>query len=107
MITIERMTAAVIGLDPEDLRRWIANAWVRPDGGPGAYRFREIDVARVRLIVQLREDMGLDEGAVPVVLSLLDQLYESRRNLRRLHAAMEATLPPELRSRLIDHLREG
>jgi hypothetical protein len=51
MITIEMVTRTVSGVQPEDLRRWIDNAWVRPDGEPGHYRFHDIDVARLRLIV--------------------------------------------------------
>ena len=104
MITLERITATIVGLEPEDLRRWIAAAWVRPDGGPGQYQFRDIDVARIRLILQLRDDLGVDETTIPVVLSLLDQLYETRRHVRRLHAAMEATLPGEMRRQLLERL---
>ncbi|GAB0119940.1 chaperone modulator CbpM [Acidisoma sp. 7E03] len=100
MITIETLSATVSGFDAEDLQRWIDNAWVRPDGPPGSYRFHDIDVARLRLILQLRDDMGIDEGALPVVLSLLDQLYETRRQIRRLCDVMETTLSPEDRRRL-------
>jgi chaperone modulatory protein CbpM len=107
MITIETLTRTVVGLTPEDLRRWIDNAWVRPDGEPGQYRFHEIDVARLRLIVELRDDLGVDETALPVVLSLLDQLYETRRQMRRLCGVIESVVPEELRGRLLDDLRNG
>ena len=43
MITIEMLTHTVTGLSAEDLRRWIDNAWVRPYGQPGQYRFHDID----------------------------------------------------------------
>lgn len=102
MITIETLSATVTGLDVGDLQRWIDNAWVRPDGAPGGYRFQDIDVARLRLILQLRDDMGLAEDAMPVVLSLLDQLYETRRRIRRLCDVMETTLPAEMRARLLE-----
>ena len=69
---------------------------VRPDGPPGGYVFREIDVARVRLIVELRDALRLDEEALPVVLSLMDQLYEERRRLRRVRDALVAA-PEEMR----------
>ncbi len=103
MITIEMLSRTIVGLKPEDLRRWIDNAWVRPDGGPGQYRFHDIDVARIRLIVELRDDLGVDEAALPVVLSLLDQLYETRRQMRRLRNAME-TVPEEVRLRILQDL---
>lgn len=107
MITIESVTATIAGLNAGDLQRWISNEWVRPDGGPGAYRFQDIDVARLRLIVQLRNDMGLDEEALPVVLSLLDQLYESRRQMRRLCSVMETTLPADVRARLLESVQNN
>lgn len=107
MITIESLSVTLSGLDPQDLQRWIENAWVRPDGPPGDYRFHEIDVARLRLILQLRDDMGLDEAAMPVVLSLLDQLYETRRQVRHFCNVIETTLPSEMQQRLRDRFLQS
>ena len=100
MITIETLCVQVAGLAPADLRRWIELSWVRPDGGPDGYLFHDIDVARVRLIVELREQMQVGEEALPVVLSLLDQLYEARRRMRCVRDALEQAAPPELREDL-------
>ncbi len=82
MIGIEVVLTQVVGLDRGDLERWIDNDWVRPDGPDGAYVFREIDIARIRLIRELRDDMNINEEALPVVLLLLDQVYDLRRQLR-------------------------
>jgi chaperone modulatory protein CbpM len=68
----------------QDLERWISNDWVRPDGQEGDYAFRDIDVARVRLIQELRDELEVDERSMSVVLLLLDQLYDLRRRLRDL-----------------------
>ena len=95
------------GLNSDDLRRWIDNAWVRPDGQPGQYRFHDIDVARLRLIVELRDDLGVDEAALPVVLSLLDQLYETRRRMIRLRTVIETVVPEDVRGRILDDLGDG
>lgn len=81
MITIDVVLNRVPGLPVQDLERWIFNDWVRPDGGPGDYVFRDIDVARVLLIYNLRDEMDVNELAIPVVLLLLDQLYDLRRQL--------------------------
>lgn len=102
MITINSLSVTISGLDSESLQRWIDNGWVRPDGAPGAYGFQDIDVARLRLILQLRDDLGLDEAAMPVVLSLLDQLYEMRRQIRHFYNVMETTLPPEIHAALCE-----
>ena len=104
MMTIEMLVMAVDGLDRDAVERLIAQDCVRPTGAPGAWRFRDIDVARVRLILELRRDLALADEAVPVVLHLLDQLYATRRRLIRLRAAVEQTVPPDLRVALLDAL---
>jgi chaperone modulatory protein CbpM len=104
MITIDRIFLEFRNLDPGDLERWIAEQYIRPEGEPGAWRFQEIDVARIRLIIELRDTLEIGEPALPTVLSLLDQLYELRRQMRQLNAAMEATLPAELRAALARRL---
>jgi chaperone modulatory protein CbpM len=105
-ITIEVLIAQVSGLTREDLEHWIANDWVRPEdaGSGGDYVFQEIDVARVRLIQELHQDLKINEEALPVVLSLLDQLYEQRRRLRALNDAIAAVAPEEVRLDLARHL---
>jgi chaperone modulatory protein CbpM len=91
MITIEVLLARVPDLPLQDLERWISNDWVRPDGRAGDYAFGEIDVARVQLIQELRDRLEINEAALPVVLLLLDQLYDLRRRLRNLREQAEAT----------------
>jgi chaperone modulatory protein CbpM len=76
-----------------ELRVWCEAGWVAParpaSPGEAGPVFDEIDIARVRLVCDLRDDLGLDEGAIPVVLSLVDQLYGLRRELRALARAVE------------------
>ena len=88
MIGIEILVAQVRGLQRADVDRWIAQQWVKPDGTAGQYAFQDIDVARVRLIRGLRDDLQVNEEALPIVLSLLDQLYDMRRRLHDLGGAL-------------------
>lgn len=104
MISIEMVITQIPGLRREDLERWIGNAWVRPEDNAGHYLFQEIDVARARLIVELRDEMEVDEHALPVVLALLDQLYDTRRRMHDLCAALRRTMPPDLRPALAAEL---
>lgn len=106
MITIEMLCARIEGLQPAELDYWIAHQWVRPAGGPGHWMFQEIDVARVRLIRELRQELGLDEEAVPLTLSLLDQLYDARRGARRLCDIIERLAPSDLRQKILSAWRE-
>ncbi|MCF3946352.1 chaperone modulator CbpM [Acidiphilium sp. AL] len=104
MITIEVLITRLPGLHRQDIERWIGNQWVRPDRDAGHYVFRDIDVARVRLIRELRDDLQVNEDALPVVLSLLDQLYDLRRRIAELGDAIARTAPDDLRRTLADHL---
>jgi chaperone modulatory protein CbpM len=81
MISQQRLLAQLPRLPQQDLERWIDFEWVRADGLPGRYLFQEIDVARVRLILELRDELEVNEAALPVVLLLLDQLYDLRRQM--------------------------
>ncbi len=100
MISIEMVITRIPGLRRDDLERWIGNAWVRPDAQAGGYMFQEIDVARVRLILELRDEMEVDEHALPVVLALLDQLYDTRRRMHDLFDALRRTVPADLQTTL-------
>ena len=104
MITIDVLVAQVSGLTRDDLERWISNQWVRPDRQAGGYVFREIDVARVQLIREMRDEMEVNEAALPVVLSLLDQLYDVRRHMRDLHEAFAHIAPEDVRRKVAEHL---
>ena len=86
--------AAVVALfsdvaEPE-LTMWVERGWVRPDLGDTGLVFHEIDVARVRLIRDLRGAMGIEDDTISLVLSLLDQVYELRGGLRSVMRAVEA-----------------
>jgi len=98
-ITFDDLCGMVSGLEPRELEHWIAERWVLPESQGDVYVFREIDVARVRLIVELRHDLAVGEEALPVVLRLLDQLYATRRRMRDLVEALD-TLPEEGRRKL-------
>ncbi|MCE2564972.1 chaperone modulator CbpM [Komagataeibacter sp. FNDCF1] len=100
MITLETLCIRIGNVPVEDVQGWIDSEWLRPEGTRGHYLFREIDEARARLIRELREDMGVNDEGVPVVLSLLDQLYAARRQMYRLREAISAPRESELRGRI-------
>jgi chaperone modulatory protein CbpM len=93
MITLDILCTRFARLTPDDLERWIAEGHVRGERAEGTLCFREIDVERVRLILELRDELEVNEAALPVVLSLLDQLYALRRRLRQLGVAEEDAPP--------------
>ena len=87
-----------------DIVAWVEQSWVLPDEESGRWLFDDSDVARISLIRDLREDMAINDEAMPLVLRLLDQVYGLREALREIHAAVRE-LPPEHREALEAHLR--
>ena len=104
MTSIEVLIAGISGLERDDVERWVARGWVRPDDQDAVLWFREIDVARVRLILELRDELEVSEAALPIVLSLLDQLYDLRRQLRELGDVFTRVAPREVQQNLATEL---
>ena len=96
MIALDEVLARLHGLDRYELRRWVENRWVLAEQRGDRLLFREVDVARIELIHEIRRDFAVDDEAVPLVLGLLDQVYELRRQLRRLCDALSSQ-PDEVR----------
>ena len=96
MIALDEVLARLHGLDRSELGRWVENRWVLAEHHGDRLLFREVDVARIELIQEIRRDFAVDDETVPLVLGLLDQVYELRRQLRRLCDAL-ASQPDEIR----------
>ena len=90
MLQLTSVTALFSDLPEQELTAWVERGWVRPEGDGPAWMFQEIDVARVRLIHDLRRGMDIGEDAIPLVLSLLDQVYELRAQMQSVLRAVEA-----------------
>ncbi|WP_340107434.1 hypothetical protein [Pikeienuella sp. HZG-20] len=95
--TVERLTRS-------QLVRFIEVEFVKPQKEGGGYVFRRIDIARLELLCDLSEDFEMDETALEVVISLIDQLHGARRDLLAMARAIDA-LPPDLRTRVEAALR--
>ena len=100
MITIETLCVRLGAVAPAEVELWVERAWVRPEGEPGHYLFHPIDEARARLILELRDELHINDEALPLVLSLLDQVYAARRHMRRVRATIEGHPDPALRREL-------
>ncbi len=88
-----------VRLDCNVLESWVAAGWLTPNAEESMQQFSEMDVARVRLIQELRRDIGVNDEGVGVILDLIDQLHGLRRMLGNLVTALRAQ-PQELRERL-------
>jgi chaperone modulatory protein CbpM len=92
ILTVTRLTR-------QQLSRYVEIDLVRPLRANEGVFFREVDIARLELLCDLANDLDLDEAAVGIVISLVDQLHGARRDLEMLTEVIE-TLPTDLRSRI-------
>jgi chaperone modulatory protein CbpM len=90
-------------LDPVLVEAWVAEGWILRDDTGG---WTERDLARACLIRDLREDLGVNDAGVEVVLDLLDQLHGLRAALRGLAGTVQG-LPEPLRQEALAALRRG
>ncbi|MEQ8398674.1 chaperone modulator CbpM [Thalassobaculum sp.] len=96
--------AQIRGLTRTRLRICIEQEWVRPARGDRGHAFDDLDVARLRLIAELTEDLQVNDDAVPIILSLVDQVHGLKRRLRLLDEAI-AQQDDAVRGRIAEHVQ--
>ncbi len=95
MMTFDEAIARY-AISGQELTAWIEQKWVRPLHDGDVWTFDDSDVARLELICDLRRDLDINEEALPVVLSLLDQLYAARSTLRHVRDVLAQLPDPTL-----------
>ena len=73
-------------LDTPTLNAWIEAQWLVPLASGKTFSFSDTDLARARLIQDLKVDFGVNDEGIAIVLHLLDQLHGLRGLLREIHA---------------------
>jgi chaperone modulatory protein CbpM len=105
MLREAELIGMIEGLRRSELRRWLMQGWVIAERRDGILHFRAIDIARVQLIVDMRRTMQVSEENLPMVLSLVDQVYSLRRELRDLAGAV-AEQPAAVRKAITGHVHK-
>ncbi|MFV0408581.1 MAG: hypothetical protein ACK5LJ_02445 [Paracoccus sp. (in: a-proteobacteria)] len=103
--TADDLIDAIEELTAPRLTRYIEMELVQPvlsDGGSHAYR--EIDRARVQLLSDLTTDYGLNDDALHMVMSILDEMHGLRGEMQLLMAAL-AEEPDDTRQRITLRIR--
>jgi chaperone modulatory protein CbpM len=80
-------------LERRSLHAWIAAGWLVPPQTEPELMFSDVDLARAQLIRDLREDLGVNDEGVAVILHLIDQMHGLRRTMRDLVDEMRAGGP--------------
>jgi chaperone modulatory protein CbpM len=65
-------------LERETLEMWIREEWLIPGQSAGELTFSDADIARAQLIRDLKNDLGVNDEGVGVILSLVDQVHGLR-----------------------------
>ena len=71
-------------LDHETLEAWIEEEWLIPSETAGEMTLSDADLARAHLIRDLKEDLGVNDEGVGVILHLVDQVHGLRRVMTEL-----------------------
>ena len=81
-------------VERQSLDAWITAGWLVPPQTEPELAFSDVDLARAQLIRDLRDDYGVNDEGVEVILHLLDQMHGMRRGmqelLHELHASRQA-----------------
>ncbi|HTR84337.1 MAG TPA: hypothetical protein VMI56_07640 [Reyranella sp.] len=104
MTTLDELLRLHGRLTTMHVERWVARGLLRPAGGVDAWTFEQIDVARVRLLAELADDVGFDDDTVETVIGLVDQVHTLRGQLDLLAHAI-ADQPAETREAIAAALR--
>jgi chaperone modulatory protein CbpM len=82
MITVHEFLVRV-RIDQQHLEHWISAGWLIPRTGPEP-QFSDVDLARAQFIRDLKEDFGVNDEGVDVILHLLDQMHGLRQSMQAL-----------------------
>ncbi|QFU18114.1 MerR family transcriptional regulator [Microvirga thermotolerans] len=82
-----------LDVNASTVQAWIEEGWLLPQREQAGFAFSELDVARARLIRDLKDEIGVNDEGIGIVLNLIDQVHGLRSVLRELlHAG--AGRPP-------------
>ncbi|API57159.1 MerR family transcriptional regulator (plasmid) [Rhizobium leguminosarum bv. viciae 248] len=92
-------------IDIVQLDFWIEQGWLIPETSGGKRQFRDADVARARLILDLMGNMGVNEAGVDIVMELVDELHGLRGTMGKLMTAI-GKQEQDVQRRLFESLEE-
>jgi len=82
------------GVQVQMLEFWLEQRWLIPEQTAAGTRFSAMDIARARLIGDLKTGFGVNDEGVDMILHLLDQLHGLRSALAQLRKDMGENSSP-------------
>ncbi len=90
MTRLEDLLSTIVVLQRKDIEAWMRDGLVKPEKHKGAQVFSEAECARIQLVCTLHYDLDIELNSMQVIMSLLDQLHDTRERLQRLSGAVLA-----------------
>jgi chaperone modulatory protein CbpM len=100
-----REVSSRLRVEVDMLHAWAQAGWLTPQQESRTPHFSEIDIARVQLIRDLKQDLGVNDEGIPIILDLVDQLHGLRRALGGLLATIAAQ--PEVKRQFLSGMHDG
>ncbi|MBM2293661.1 hypothetical protein JQX09_16640 [Sulfitobacter pseudonitzschiae] len=95
----DQVIARVTSLTAERLSHFERLRIVTPVTTPDGPRYRTLDIRRITLLCELTDDFEVNEDALVIIMSLLDQLHGAHSKLEQVMQAIGAE-PSETKLRL-------
>jgi chaperone modulatory protein CbpM len=73
-----------VGIEQRTLEVWLDEGWLVPRRDEARLVLSEVDIARARLIRDLRHAMGVNDEGIGVILDLIDQVHGLRSVIQEL-----------------------
>lgn len=84
------VAARIVGMETHTLRYYERLGLVRPYRSKGNVRYySEKDIARIRYIKSLTDDLGINLAGVGVVMRMAERIAEMQQKLQELEAELE------------------
>lgn len=85
----ERDFCHELKIEVTELELWMQQDWLSPRTVDERRHFRNADLARARLILDLTNNLGINEAGVDIILGLVDQLHGLRGAMRDITLAVK------------------
>ncbi len=76
-----REICKILGLTETTLFEFVDRDWIQPASEENDF-FDDEDLTRVRLILDLKNEMGVNDEAIPIILHLIDEIHKLHCELR-------------------------
>ena len=90
MTRLEDLLLKIAALQRRDIESWMRDGLIKAEKHEGTQVFSDAECARVQLVCTLHYDLDIELNSMQVIMSLIDQLHDTREHLQSLSGAVLA-----------------